>query len=187
MSNLVSQAEFARSIGKSRQYINKLVKTEKIPVMAGGMIDPVLARAALSDQSDPARSMIADQGSFEDEDDAFEGEDEDDDYSESGPARGNAQGPSYAKFRTAREGFQAKLAEVDFLERTGRLVKKDEVDREAFDAARQVRDRVLSVPHDVAGVLVGMQDEREIVRFLQNKLRDALMEAAKDVRFGERD
>lgn len=66
----------------------------------------------------------------------------------------------------------------------GELVEKAEVDRQAFDCARIVRDRLMALPQEMAGTLVSMTDEKDIQLFLRNKIRDALMEAVGDVGAG---
>jgi len=58
------------------------------------------------------------------------------------------------------------------------------VERETFDVARQVRDRFLSLPQELCGPLVSMEDEKEIKKFLRAKIRDTLMEVADDVSLG---
>lgn len=58
----VSQAEFARQIGKTRQYVSKLVKLGKLPPNDDGSIDPVVGKAALAQMRDPARKLARRNG-----------------------------------------------------------------------------------------------------------------------------
>lgn len=181
MAELISQAEYARRKGVSRQYIHRLITQGKIPTDDENRIDPDIADAALAQLSDPARHLNGDLG---DETDSGPADDYDADNAEnagSAPANGHA---SFARFRSAREGYQAQLAKLDYEERAGKLVRKDEVEREAFEVARQLRDRLLSIPQEISGTLVGMIDEKEIAKFLRAKIRDALMEASNDVSLG---
>lgn len=175
MAELISQSEYARRKDVSRQYINRLVQQGKIPTDEEKRIDPDIADAVLAQLADPARRL---NGDAEDEYEPVPADDYEEDNAGGAPVNGHT---SFAKFRSAREAYQAKLSQLDYEERSGKLVKKDDVEREAFDIARQLRDRFLSIPQEVAGTLVGMTDEREIAKFLRSKIRDALMEAADDV------
>lgn len=177
MAELITQAEYARRREVSRQYIHRLVTQGKIPTDDLKRIDPDVADAVLAQLSDPARRLNempheADNTAAEiyDQDPATE------------PA-GNGH-TSFAKFRSAREAYQAKLAQLDYEERAGKLVRKEEIDREAFEAARLIRDRFLSLPQELGGTLVGMTDEKEIIQYLRAKIRDALMDVSNDVSLG---
>jgi hypothetical protein len=180
MSELVSQSEYARRKDVSRQYINRLVAQGKIPTDEQKRIDPELADAVLAQLADPARRL--DSGGAEPEYEPVTAEAYEDEAAGGAPAAGGHT--SFAKFRSAREAYQAKLAQLDYEERAGKLVKKDEVEREAFDVSRQLRDRFLSLPQELAGTLVGMADEKEIAKFLRAKIRDTLMDASNDVSLG---
>lgn len=59
-------------------------------------------------------------------------------------------GPSYAASRAIREAYQARLAKLDYEERSGKLVEVDKVKASAFKVARTVRDGLLNLPDRVA-------------------------------------
>ena len=177
MAELITQAEYARRRDVSRQYIHRLVTQGKIPTDELKRIDPDVADAVLAQLADPARRL----NDMPDDTDGIPAES----YEGEAPAEPAGNGhTSFAKFRSAREAYQAKLAQLDYEERAGKLVKKEEVEREAYDAARLIRDRFLAVPQEIAGTLVGMTDEKEIIQYLRGKIRDALMEASNDVSLG---
>lgn len=178
MNERVSQSAYARSRtpSVSRQYINKLIKEGKISVDEKKRVDPVEADQVLQDLADPAHDMR--EGNEPPEQETV-------DEAEYDEPAGNPSGANsglYRKARTQQVAYQAKMAELDYRKKANELVDVDDVERSAFDAARQTRDALLSVPQEVAGVLVGMTDEREIAAFLRGKLRDALMEASDNVR-----
>lgn len=175
MAELITQAEYARRRDVSRQYIHRLVTQGKIPTDDLKRIDPEIADAVLAQLSDPARRLNdmpedPDNVAVDDQDPATE-------------TTGNGHA-SFARFRSAREGYQAQLAKLDYEERAGKLVRKEEIDREAFEAARLIRDRFLALPQELAGTLVGMTDEKEIIKYLRAKIRDALMDVSNDVSLG---
>ncbi len=174
MAELISQSEYARRRDVSRQYINKLVQQGKIPTDDKKRIDPDIADTVLEQDADPARRL----NETEYESEPLPADDEN-----AGGVSTNGH-TSFAKFRSAREAYQAKLAQLDYEERAGQLLKKADVERETYDAARLLRDRFLSLPQELAGALVSMSDEKEIKKFLRAKIRDTLMEVAEDVSLG---
>ena len=167
MPEFVSQAEYARRKDVSRQYINKLVQTGRIPTDEKKRINPDVADEVLRLDADPARKLT------EEDDDA--GVD-----LETSPA-GDSEMVSFTRIRTAKEGFNAKLAELDYRQKAGQLVRVDEVEKETFETARLVRDRFLALPQEVAGALVNLNDENEIKKFLRLKIRDVLVDVSDEL------
>src|SRR5688572_17372252 len=53
---------------------------------------------------------------------------------------GSGGGSTYAQSRAVRELYLARLARLDFEERSGKLVSRDEVKVAAFAMARTIRD-----------------------------------------------
>lgn len=178
MSERMSQAAYAktRTPPVSRQYINKLVHQGKIEVDEKKRVDPEQADKVLEELADPSQAKI-EENTPPDEDG----------LGEDGQLGSSSQQPSslMSQARISQVAYKAKLAQLDFEERAGKLVSVQDVEREAFEAARQVRDTLLSVPQEVAGVLVTMKDEKEIAVFLRSKLKDALMEAGANVGLSE--
>ncbi|MEO5347925.1 MAG: hypothetical protein H7834_16345 [Magnetococcus sp. YQC-9] len=70
----------------------------------------------------------------------------------------------------------AEIARLDLEERRGRLLKADDVEREAFELGRRVRDRLLNIPSRVSANLAAETDFKVIERLLIQELRTALEE-----------
>jgi hypothetical protein len=171
----VSQVEYARHIGKTRQYVNKLVKDGRIPLLPDGRIDPEAADAAWKAVADPSRRL----GPA-----APEPPDDDDGDGESGAGPG-ARGPVFARERAEAAAVDTRIKRLDLAERLGQLVRKDEVELDAFSAGRAVRDRLMTLPLLVAGRLAGMGDEAEISRYLRAEIGRALEDAQKQIAEGD--
>src|SRR5687768_18016976 len=62
-------------------------------------------------------------------------------------------GPTYSQSRAVRELYLARLAKIEFEERSCKLVSRDEVTVVAFTKARTVRDNLLNVPDRLAAML----------------------------------
>jgi hypothetical protein len=84
----------------------------------------------------------------------------------------------YSKARAVREHYQARLAKLEFEERTGKLVSKDEVQVAAFNKFRQFRDAVLNLPDRLAAMLAAETDAAKAYEILSTEIRKALNEFA---------
>ncbi|MFB3909970.1 MAG: hypothetical protein ACE15D_16380 [Candidatus Eisenbacteria bacterium] len=83
-------------------------------------------------------------------------------------------GPSYAQARAVRELYAARLARLEFEEKSASLVSADQVKVEIFRKARQVRDRMMAIPRRNAARLAAETDARVIERILSEEVRKAL-------------
>lgn len=81
---------------------------------------------------------------------------------------------NYKKAAAARMFFNAKLAELEYSERAGKLISADKVKAEAFKISRRVRDSLLGVPERVAAEVAAMKDPRTIAIYLKEQIAAAL-------------
>jgi len=92
-----------------------------------------------------------------------------------------SKSPAFAQHQAKKEKFRAKLAELDFLERSGDLVRKALVEQDAFRLGRQIRDAILNVPARLAGILAAETDQRAVHDLLEKELRQALEALIQDL------
>jgi len=83
---------------------------------------------------------------------------------------------SYAASRAAREAYLARLAKLDFEERSGKLVDADEVRAQIFGLGRRLRDTLMGIPDRLAPVLAGLTDQAVIHRLLTDEIMTSLAE-----------
>ena len=83
---------------------------------------------------------------------------------------------TYAEARAQHERFKARLAELELDTREAKLVNADDVKRESFKAARQVRDAMLNIPDRVAGELAAESNQFKVHQRLVKEIRRALEE-----------
>lgn len=81
---------------------------------------------------------------------------------------------NYQKAKAAKEFFNAKIAELEFHERAGKLISADRVKAESFKIGRRVRDSLMSVPERVAAELATMTEPRAISIYLKEQIAAAL-------------
>ena len=87
-------------------------------------------------------------------------------------------GPSYAQSRAVREAYLARLAKIEYEERLGKLISRDEVQVAAFNKFRIFRDGLLNIPDRVAAVLAAESDSHKVHELLTGEIRKALHEFA---------
>ncbi len=80
-----------------------------------------------------------------------------------------------------RETYAARLAKLDFEERSAKLISKDEADTEFFTLARQLRDRIQQIPRKVAPEIVALVVASPDVRGVTDLLDAAIREALEDL------
>jgi len=83
---------------------------------------------------------------------------------------------SYAASRAAREAYLARLAKLEFEQRSARLVEADEVRAQIFALGRRMRDAMMGLPDRLAPVLAGQTDQTEIHRLLAQEIMSSLAE-----------
>lgn len=66
-----------------------------------------------------------------------------------GPAAANI--PSMAQGQAIKVAYQAKLLQLEFEEKSGKLVSVEEMNRKRFESGRQVRDAVLRIGPQMIG------------------------------------
>lgn len=174
----VTQAEYARIKGWSKQYVNRLVQQGKI-TLVNGKVDIDAADQALAQHADPARAT----GSDPDAQSATHNQ-----SSQSFSNTGNS-GPGntvdFATARTMREAYKAKLAKLEYEEKVGKLIDAENVKAEAFRTGRIVRDAMLMIPQRVQEMLATITDAHEIGEVLSREITIALDKLSNQMMRGE--
>ena len=175
---------YARHRGVSHTAVRKAVAAGRITAGPDGTIDPAVADqewAASTDLSKPRNSVIGvpnkrrDPGAPSDR------------LGTMAPAAGQALNEatpgdsarlasSYAASRAARETYLARLAKLEFEQKSGKLVDADEVRAQIFALGRRARDGLLGLPDRVAPLLVGQADQAAVHRLLTQEIMTCLGE-----------
>ena len=99
------------------------------------------------------------------------------------PASDDTRGVDYHKARAVRETYAARLAKLEFEERSEKLVNADDVQVKFFNLARQLRDRMQQIPRKVApeivALVVASPDVRGVTDLLDAAIREALEELSR--------
>lgn len=164
----VSQAEYARQRGVSRQYVGQMVAKGVIG-LSGRKVDTEQADAALAALREPARPERR--------------------------AKPGAKAPApkvvptapmatttgdlptlLLKSRIKSEVERAKLLEIKARVEAGKYIAVDDVKAAAFNRARVVRDAMLNIPERLAAMLAAEEDEQRVREILAAEIRAALEE-----------
>jgi len=176
----LSQAEYARRRGVSREAVRRALKDGRIRLDARGRIDPAAADAAWRANTDPGRpSSSLPEGAGP-------------------PAPATAPGAIAAAIaaavadgsmelpdeitlndaRAVREWNQAVKLFVQRRQMTDELVEAKKVEDAAYRAARTVRDRLGAIPERLGATLAATSDVTEVKRMLLEELNHACAEFA---------
>lgn len=88
----------------------------------------------------------------------------------------------YFEARAKREQFQAKQAELQYLEAIGQLVPKAELQQAAFRRYRAIRDKLLNIPDRLGAILAAETDPHRVHSLLGKEIQQVLHELSDDAR-----
>ncbi|MGI9278091.1 MAG: hypothetical protein ACR2PX_00415 [Endozoicomonas sp.] len=155
---LISQSEFAKRQGWSRQYVAKLVKSGKIR-LHNGKVEPNEALKEIQAQAEPSTVLRKSQ-------------------SQAGSVpvapTDSRQAVDFVTARTMREAFRAKMAKMEYEKETGKLTDASKVREDAYRAGRMVRDALLGIPDRLSDVLAAEQDPERVRQLLFGEIESAL-------------
>jgi len=157
---LMSQAEYARAEGVTRQAVHKAVK--RLGVTRHGptkKIDPEELRAALASERDPARDGQRKIAAAPAETEAGASAPA---SGANGSANGAATAGDFQKARAEREKARALSAQLDLRERIGELVSVAEVQAVALEQGRRLRDKLTQAFKERALELATETDEKRL-------------------------
>jgi hypothetical protein len=157
--SLITQTEWARRQGFSKQYVGKLISQRKIKLV-NGMIDEKSANAVLQNQRDPNLPIRRNgSSSYESQSDMHD---------------------LLVKTKLKNEIERGKLLEAKVKNEMGQLISAEKVRQAMFAKGRIIRDGILNVPDRVSSLLATINDASQIHEILMKELREVLEELSRD-------
>jgi hypothetical protein len=157
--SLISQAEWARRQGFSKQYVNKLLKSGKIKLV-NGMIDEGVANSILTRTRDPNLPLQRKGGGiYEQRDDMHD---------------------LLVKTKLKNEIERGKLLEAKVKSETGELISAEKVRQAMFAKGRIIRDGMMNIPDRISSLLANENDAAKIHEILSKEIREVLTELSRD-------
>jgi phage terminase Nu1 subunit (DNA packaging protein) len=177
MSNdyLITQVEFARLMGVSKQAVSKAVKEGRIKLILdytdGKLkLNPDLAAKQWRENSMPRVENSKITNPFKE---SRESKEEAASIPGSKPSH-IMDDADLLEAKTEKERFQAKLLELEFKEKTGELISAEKAKREAFKLGRLIRDAILNVPSQICNELAAETDPFKVHQKLSYSLTKAM-------------
>ena len=149
----MTQAEYARHRGISKQAVGQAVKAGRLTLI-DGRLDPLIADVEWDARTDASQQKRSEGNSR--------------------PPAGDAREAYFAE-RRRREKIAADLLELQLRLKTGEVCLTAEKDRQLFNLLRALRDRILGVPDRILPLLISAApDGFRMAAILENELKDAL-------------
>lgn len=171
---LITQAEFARMRGFSRQYINKLVNQGRIKLV-NGMVDSDATFATVATvtgtQANVSGSVISDQRNFNFPQYA----------DESIYKKAENLNELLARVRLKNEIERGKILEAKAKAEIYKLASTAKTRKTATAKAKIVKDKVLDVVDRMSVMLAAINDTSQIREILTKELRNAMDETDEDI------
>ena len=155
---IMGQRAYAQHRGMSLPAVQKAIASGRISTLPNGTIDSEVADEEWKRNTRTRATMAAER-----------------EANEEGDAFGAAQ---YSKARAIREHYQARLAKLEYEQKVGSLVSRDEVKIAAFNTLRQFRDAILNIPDRLAAMLAAETDAAKCYEILATEIRKSLNDFA---------
>lgn len=169
--NTMTRAEFAAHLGVRRSYITKLGHAGRLVLTEDGKRVIVEAtKERIQDTRDPNRKDVVDRNAAQRRGEPLP-ENEGDDIAVPG------QRITHAEAKAAKEFYLAENARLDYEERCGKLLERNQVRMSIADAAATLRAALEALPPRLAPGLAG-KDETYIQAVLTEHIELALTELA---------
>jgi len=171
----LTQSGYARHRGVTPQAVSNAVKKGRIAgsIRSDGKIDPQIADELWEANTIPISEAQA-KGRPTDAARALAREAAERGISLDG-------GGTMVAHKTLEAEFKAKLAKLEYEERSGKVVDAEAVHKEAFRVARITRDAMLAIPDRLAAELAGMTDPFAIHQKIMVEVRGAIGEVTRIV------
>ncbi len=165
----MNASAYARHRGVSHVAVLKAIKTGRIVKEPDGTINPAKADAAWSGNTNQAQQRKKTEEPEKQSPKTTKA------VTDSPPVGG---GPSFAQSRAVREAYNARLAKLEYEEKSGALVRTDNIKVAWFNVLRVLRDRTLNLPDRLAPLLAAESDPKVARDLLDTELRQILDDAS---------
>lgn len=87
----------------------------------------------------------------------------------------------YGEAKARREHFLALQAELNYVERVNELVEADQVEKEAIEIAKLVREEVFKLLGKLSKILAAETDSNKYYRILSDEIEDTLRRLGQEI------
>lgn len=176
MGEHLSISAYARHRGVSHVAVLKAIKAGRIEKNSDGTVDVAKADAAWALNTSPSQQRGANTKQKPSKKSSAKTSLQETERPLDPPLINS--GPSYAQSRAVKEAYLARLAKLDYEEKSAALVRSDNVKIAWFNILRVLRDRILNLPDRLAPILAAETDPKAARELLDTELRQVLNDAA---------
>ena len=176
MKELLSQIDFAKKIGKSRQYISKLKRENKL-IFDGNLIDVQQTMKKLKMVADPTKkdngknAKSLQSGLRQSLQKDNNNDNENDDYSQINFDILENENPSdFGESKARKEYYLSKTQQLKFRKEAGELIAVSDVMKHQYNYVKLIRDMLENIPKRVSNQLSAMDNPIEINNLLDKEI-----------------
>lgn len=176
---IISVLEFSKRVGVGEKTIRDAIRLGKIfaGLDTSGKKPKIIYPIALKEVEEmgigvKSKSLRTDKSLL---DDVSDFEEEDNEESLANLKTLTVGIASYKESKRREAFYESELSRLEYEEKEGNLVKKDQVYKELFDFGSEIRSKILSIPDRITDELISVADDRDaFYQLLYGNLRDAL-------------
>lgn len=177
-----TQSDFARRLGVDKAYITRLKRAGRLVLAPDGKVD-VERSIALIEQTGGDRPDVADRfAKMRAGKRAAAGLTSDDTPLPQPPQGAEVIGSSLQTAKAIKEKYLALTAKIDYEQKVGNLIAKEDVDYALNAFATTVRAKAESLPDQLAPILAPITDLGDVHVILVEKIREFLDAVAEELR-----
>ncbi|MFO1147783.1 MAG: hypothetical protein U1E62_05335 [Alsobacter sp.] len=169
----ISIREFARRDGCSDMLVRKALKSGELVALPDGSLDPALVGTGWRLSNRRSAANGSSQGANASTDGPVPGETPERAAERIVVEEGHAP-HSLAEAERIKENYLAKLRQLEFDLKSGEVVKVADVQRVLAAQCATIRNRLLSIPAEVAPRAAMMADAAQVQAFLQEAVSESL-------------
>lgn len=165
----LTKANYARHIGKSRQYVNELVRNGRTVQNANGLILVAETDALVFETSDPSKVGVVERHAIE----RAEKQDTEITAADLKPI-GNI--PAFQESKARKEFYAAENAEIEYKKAKGELLVAEDVVQVIYKVMIAIRTRIEALPDRLSVMLAAESDAARVKSMLTEEFEHALTE-----------
>ena len=189
MEKFINQTEFAKLLGnKSKQYITKLKNQNKLVFNENGLIDVEKSLLNIKKNSDPSKLLNGNNSKTKKENNKdnfikdipkeIKGDLTNDEIED---ILKNEDPSDFNQSKSRKEYYLSKIAELNFLKESGKLIETELVELQYFNISRLLRDKIFNIKYRISSQLSIMTDPTEISNLLEKEFRMVFGEVEKEL------
>lgn len=166
MPEFVRQSEFARRQGWSPSYVTELKKADRLVMSEDGRVNVEASIAKIKETEDPNREDVRARHAK-----TRDGQQPD-------PEKPDIAAESYSRSRAVKERFLALTAKLEYEQKSGALLKAEEVRSAAAEIGSILRSNLENLPDLIAPALAAETDENRVHALLIEHIENTLQQIA---------